>query len=73
MKEEMTLDRQIIEPIWKDLDHFIVHSPGLFENAFLATSSMRYTPDEARVEILSQEKVAEESEQTKETPKKTET
>ena len=73
MKEEMKLDRRIITPIWSDLDHFIIRDPGMFEKAYLATSSLSYTPHDAKVEILSQEKVAEESDVPKETPKKTQT
>ena len=71
-KQEMVLDRQVIEPVWSDQGNFVVRDPGLFKDAFLATSRLRYTPDDAKVEILTPtEAVAEESESSASGEKKT--
>lgn len=71
-KSGMTLDRQIIEPVWSTEDHVIIRKPGMFDGAYLATSQLSYTPDDAKVEILpSPDAVAEES--TEDTDKNTQT
>ena len=62
-KEKMVLDRRVIEPIWSQKDHVVIRNPGMFDGSYLATSSLSYTPDDAKVEIISRaEDVAEDSE-----------
>ncbi len=62
-KESLTLDRQVITPVWSQEDHVVVRAPGLFNGSFIATSQLSYIPDEAKVEIIQPaEAVAEESE-----------
>lgn len=62
-KEALTLDRHIIKAIWSEEDHLVIQDPGVFDGRYLATSRLSYTPDDAKVEILTpSESVAEETE-----------
>ncbi len=58
-KDGLVLDRQIITPVWSTMDHHVIHQPGLFDGAFLATSQLSYIPDEAQVEIIQPDTVAD--------------
>lgn len=51
-KSALTLDRQIISPVWSHEDHVVIRAPGMFDNSYIATSQLSYTPDEAKVEII---------------------
>ncbi len=51
-KQELKLDRHIIDPVWTDQDHLVVQAPQISNGSLLATSQLTYAPDEARVEIL---------------------
>lgn len=65
-KNEMTLDRQVISPVWANEDHVVIRDPGMFDGSYLATSQLSYTPDDAKVEIIqSVDAVAEETEADK--------
>jgi RND family efflux transporter MFP subunit len=63
-KQTLTLERHVIEAIWSEKDHVVIRSPGMFDGSYLATSRLSYTPDEAKVEIISHaEKTVQDSEQ----------
>lgn len=51
-KNELTLDRRILDPIWSDEDYLIVRDSTIGDGSLLATTYLIYTPDGSKVEIL---------------------
>jgi RND family efflux transporter MFP subunit len=51
-KEEHTLSSRTVSAIWSDADHLIVNDPTIPDGALLATTSLVYAPEGAKVEIL---------------------
>lgn len=58
-KNELTLERRTIDPVWTDKDHLVVRDDTIPDGALLSTSHLVYAPNGSKVEIIPKETDAE--------------
>ena len=51
-KEALTLSKRTIVPIWSNADHILVRDPAIQDGQLLATTSIVYAPEGAKIEII---------------------
>ncbi len=51
-RDDLTIHRRVIDPVFADQDHLVVRDPSMTSDYWLATSFLFYAPEGAAVEIL---------------------